>query len=53
MSKQKYDPNVSKQLKKRTMNRKTATTNIRPYIGLDNILVHAKPEPRTAAPQFY
>jgi len=27
MSKQKYDPNVSKQLKKRTMNRKRPTTN--------------------------
>jgi len=26
MSKQKYDPNVSKQLKKRTTNRKTAAT---------------------------
>jgi len=29
MSKQKYDPNVSKQLKKRTTNRKTATNKFK------------------------
>ena len=40
MSKQKYDPNVSKQLKKRTTKRKTAAKKlkqtIKPYIGCCN-----------------